>query len=99
MVLFPEVHRSVSISCDVYMWLLLSRYAAVSEITLHCCCRFRTTQAIFEHLKQPQYKEKIVTCTYLEIYNEDLRDLLLDEGCKSEKKLEIMEGKDGTFCR
>eukprot|EP01082_Thalassiosira_pseudonana_P000333 g215.t1 g215 contig1:513216-517095(-) len=57
----------------------------------------RSAQAIFEHLKQPQYKEQVVTCSYLEIYNEELRDLLDDSGSKS--RLEIMEGKDGTFCR
>ncbi|EED88947.1 predicted protein, partial [Thalassiosira pseudonana CCMP1335] len=39
----------------------------------------------------------VVTCSYLEIYNEELRDLLDDSGSKS--RLEIMEGKDGTFCR
>ncbi|KAL3787829.1 hypothetical protein ACHAWO_007017 [Cyclotella atomus] len=59
----------------------------------------RSAQAIFEHLKQPQYKEKVVTCSYLEIYNEELRDLLDDHTGKSDKKLDIMEGKDGTFCR
>lgn len=55
-------------------------------------------QAIFEHLKQPQYKDKVVTCSYLEIYNEELRDLL-DDGKGEKHKLEIMEGKNGTFCR
>ena len=59
-------------------------------------------QAIFEHLKQPKYKEQVVTCSYLEIYNEELRDLLDDGSSKvNEKhnKLEIMESKNGTFCR
>ena len=75
----------------------------------------RSAQAIFEHLKQPQYKEQVVTCSYLEIYNEELRDLLLDNhggsgtngggvGSSSashhqQHKLDIMEGKNGTFCR
>ena len=57
-------------------------------------------QAIFQQLEQPQYVEKVVTCSYLEIYNEDLRDLLDDYNGKSnEKKLEILEGKSGTFVR
>jgi len=38
----------------------------------------RSAQAIFELLKQPRYKEHKVTCSYLEIYNEELRDLLVD---------------------
>ncbi len=53
----------------------------------------RSAVTIFEHLKQPQYKEQDVTCTCLEIYNEKLRDLLV-EGNGS--KLEINEEKDGT---
>lgn len=56
----------------------------------------RSARAMFDHLKQPQYKEQVVTCSYLEIYNEELRDLLV-EG--NGTKMEIMEGKDGTFCR
>lgn len=76
----------------------------------------RSAQAIFEHLKQPQFKDQVVMCSYLEIYNEELRDLLLDDnngrpGSSSgqmyahggtqhqHQKLDIMEGKDGTFCR
>lgn len=63
----------------------------------------RSAQAIFEHLRQPQYKEQVVTCSYLEIYNEELRDLLLENGGGGAhgggQKLDIMEGKDGTFCR
>jgi len=62
----------------------------------------RSAQAIFESLKQPQYGEHTVTCSYLEIYNEELCDLLADEVKASEKKttkLEIMDGKNGTFCR
>jgi len=62
----------------------------------------RSAQAIFEHLKQPQYKDQVVTCSYLEIYNEELRDLLDDGTAKmndKQGKLEIMEGKNGTFCR
>ena len=70
----------------------------------------RSAQAIFEHLKQPQYKEHTVTCSYLEIYNEELRDLLVDGNGNGgsgagqsqhnqHQKLDIMEGKSGTFCR
>jgi hypothetical protein len=41
----------------------------------------------------------VVKCSYLEIYNEELRDLLV-EGKNDRAKLDIMEGKDGgTFCR
>ena len=57
----------------------------------------RSAQAMFDHLKQPQYKEQVVTCSYLEIYNEELRDLLVDS--TGGVKMDIMEGKDGTFCR
>ena len=63
----------------------------------------RSALAIFEALKKPEYKSPAVTCSYLEIYNEDLCDLLVDEGQrygeKKNTKLEIMEGKHGTFCR
>lgn len=72
----------------------------------------RSAQAIFEHLKQPRYSSERVTCSYLEIYNEELRDLLVDGGGhgvnatssfspsrSSQVKLDIMEGKNGPFCR
>lgn len=80
----------------------------------------RSAQAIFEQLRAPRYKEQRVTCSYLEIYNEELRDLLADSsggggdgrnganalGSYSPgrpgqhgAKLDIMEGKNGTFCR
>ena len=60
----------------------------------------RSAQAIFEALKKPEYSSYTVTCSYLEIYNEDLGDLLAEEGtAEDKKKLEIMEGKNGTFCR
>jgi kinesin family protein 11 len=57
----------------------------------------RSAQAMFDHLKQPQFKEQVVTCSYLEIYNEELRDLLVDSN--GGVKMDIMEGKDGIFCR
>ena len=60
----------------------------------------RSAQAIFECLKQPQYKEHVVKCSYLEIYNEELRDLLVEGKHSQRAKLDIMECKDGgTFCR
>ncbi len=108
----------------------------------------RSAQAIFETLKKPEFLSFNVVCTYLEIYNEELGDLLADDpmipnhsassSCASStlsstpmkerhgrssyttssqtplkdrtnhsshhnhqnnKKLEIMNGKNGTFCR
>lgn len=72
----------------------------------------RAAHEIFNNLKQSQYKDPVVTCSYLEIYNEDLCDLLVetddkigsktiagDNAKRSSQKLEIMESKTGTFCR
>ena len=100
----------------------------------------RSAQAIFEALKKPEFTSYNVVCTYLEIYNEELGDLLADDPLISHhsssttssstpmkerpmsrssyatsshtpmkdrtntsqhinKKLEIMNGKNGTFCR
>ena len=67
----------------------------------------RSAQAIFERLKKPDYSSHTVKCSYLEIYNEELCDLLADDrhgnspdsAFKRTTKLEIMEGKQGTFCR
>ena len=107
----------------------------------------RSAQAIFEHLKQPRYRDERVTCSCLEselyyyhlhtlfvfyfiamvcspessisllvfgvchfnifsiVYNEELRDLLVDNNSGGSSnngghnKLDIMEGKTGTFCR
>ncbi len=98
----------------------------------------RSAQAIFEALKKPEFVSHHVVCTYLEIYNEDLGDLLADDPTllpssfsssstpmkdrsrsssstpmkdrgsfhnhhnhhqHQAKKLEIMNGKNGTFCR
>ena len=101
----------------------------------------RSAQAIFEALKKPEFISHNVVCTYLEIYNEELGDLLADDPLISQhssssssssstpmkersmsrssyttsshtpmkdrmnasqhnnKKLEIMNGKNGTFCR
>jgi len=38
----------------------------------------RTAKAIFEAIEQTDYSNAIVKCSYLEIYNEELGDLLLD---------------------
>lgn len=65
----------------------------------------RSAQAIFEQLdkEEMKYESFAVYCSYLEIYNEDLCDLLSDENANKQvqpgHKLEIMEGKNGPFCR
>ena len=65
----------------------------------------RSAAAIFTSLKQgKEYTEHCVRCTYLEIYNEELADLLLpgdtDNDNKKNNKLEIiMGGKNGPYCR
>lgn len=70
----------------------------------------RAASKIFESLRKPDFVSTRVTCSYLEIYNEELGDLLVDE-CHSnhtslssalgskKTKLEIMEGNNGPFCR
>ena len=58
----------------------------------------RSTDAIFRTLKKNKYKSYKVTCSYLEIYNEELCDLLIERKSHGEK-LEIMNNKNGTFCR
>lgn len=58
----------------------------------------RSAKAIFEELNSPGYQEHSVSCSFLEIYNEDLCDLLVDQNTKP-PKLDIMVGKDGPFCR
>ena len=55
----------------------------------------RAAQAIFERLDSAQYVESAVTASYLEIYNEELADLLTDN-CK-DTKLQVVEGKKGVF--
>ena len=61
----------------------------------------RAAAAIFEELKQPQYSQDDtdVQCSYLEIYNEELGDLLaLEEG--ETTKITMMESKSsGVFCK
>ena len=63
----------------------------------------RSAVAIFEELKKDKYSERDVTCSYLEIYNEELCDLCVDNE-KTKKKdlagLKIMEDAvTGTFCK
>ena len=48
----------------------------------------RSVQAIFNQLAEPQYIASTVSCSYLEIYNEELSDLLIDE-TKTAKALRI----------
>lgn len=56
----------------------------------------RAAQTIFDALESPQYTETKVSCSYLEIYNEELSDLLVE----NQTKLEIMNGgKGGVTCR
>jgi len=57
----------------------------------------RTTDAIFNALRKKKYKSYKVTCSYLEIYNEELSDLLAYPD--SNTKIEILNKKSGTFCR
>lgn len=61
----------------------------------------RSAAAIFKELNAPEYSSKSVSCSFLEIYNEDLCDLLADPVFAPTKrqKLDIMEGKNGPFCR
>jgi kinesin family protein 11 len=61
----------------------------------------RSAEAIFEALKNPEFISYSVSCSFLEIYNEDLCDLLADppSGNRKRTKLDIMEGKNGPFCR
>ena len=65
----------------------------------------RSAAAIFSSLEEGElYKEYCVRCSYLEIYNEELADLLLpgesELDNKKGTKLEIMMGgKNGPYCR
>lgn len=59
----------------------------------------RSAAAIFQALNHPSYLEKNLSVSFLEIYNEDLCDLLAETGSGAKAKLGIMEGKNGPFCR
>ena len=63
----------------------------------------RSAESIFEVLNRPEYVAHNVVVSYLEIYNEELCDLLSGDefshrSSKKLCKLEIMEGKDGVIC-
>lgn len=55
----------------------------------------RSAKSIFDALSSPEYTESNVKVSFLEIYNEDLCDLLQPD----QTKLDIMVGKNGPFCR
>jgi hypothetical protein len=75
----------------------------------------RSAQALFDALDSPQYVQTNVTCSYLEIYNEELSDLLVASSSgppssatkhqhlssASSTKLDIVHGskKQGVHCR
>ena len=57
----------------------------------------RAAQAIFDALQQAIYHEAKVSCSFLEIYNEELSDLLASD---HSTKLDIVQGgKGGVHCR
>lgn len=57
----------------------------------------RAAQAIFDNLSSSRYVESQVSCSYLEIYNEELSDLLVS----GSTKLDIVNagGSKGVQCR
>lgn len=66
----------------------------------------RSAEYIFNALSKPEYVSHAFSISCLEIYNEELRDLLVDQENLAPiqspvkgSRLEIMEGKDGVFCR
>lgn len=67
----------------------------------------RAAQAIFQKRHQIDFRAFTVSCSSLEIYNEELSDLLSDDTESISEstrktpttKLEILDGKDGTVCR
>jgi Kinesin motor domain len=60
----------------------------------------RSATAIFTELQQnPEFVSSQVKCSFLEIYNEELCDLLLSKTKQPAPKLAILEGKNGPFCR
>ena len=56
----------------------------------------RAAQVIFDRITQEKYTSATVSCSYLEIYNEDLCDLLIDS--TKATKLTICAGKKTTRC-
>ena len=69
------------------------------ENPLHYGVIPRSTEAIFQALESNMFVSHRVACSYLEIYNEELCDLLADEDDGPKNKLEIRNGKNGTFCK
>ncbi|OEU06917.1 kinesin-domain-containing protein, partial [Fragilariopsis cylindrus CCMP1102] len=61
----------------------------------------RSASAIFNELQSnPDYISSSVYCSLLEIYNEELSDLLVTSiKTTTTTKLAIMEGENGPFCR
>lgn len=60
----------------------------------------RSINQIFETLQNnPDLVQSTVTCSYLEIYNEELSDLFADDKSQQREKLDIVNGPDGTYCK
>ena len=57
----------------------------------------RSITKIFETLEGVLYQKSRVTCSYLEIYNEELTDLFGE--VNNDQKLEIMNDGDGTIVK
>ena len=57
----------------------------------------RACQAIFAAVNSPKYIESTVKVSYLEIYNEDLTDLLVDTDANSKVPLERTNSRALTF--
>lgn len=57
----------------------------------HCGIMPRAFNAIFEDIQTGEDKQFLVRCSYLELYNEEVRDLL---GKNPERKLELHEHPD-----
>jgi hypothetical protein len=57
----------------------------------------RSIEHIFQTLQDERFSATRVTCSYLEIYNEELCDLFADDF--NDVKLEIFNGRDGTRCK
>ena len=57
--------------------MLLSGGVAALDLCCRPSCPF--AEAIFEQLRKPQYSSHSVLASYLEIYNEELSDLLIEE--------------------
>jgi len=61
----------------------------------------RSAREIFKRLLDKKYVSSEVSCSYLEIYNEELSDLLCySKSAKADShKLEILESKTGPYCK